>query len=30
MSEENTPPAEDVPPDRLSVNPRSDHFDADE
>jgi hypothetical protein len=34
MSEENTAPetrstAGDVPPDRLSINPRSEHFDAD-
>ena len=31
MSEESTPQAAgpDVPPDRLSVNPRSDFFDAD-
>ena len=30
MSEENTPaaPANDVPPDRLAINPRSEHFDA--
>jgi hypothetical protein len=32
MSEEQTPAAEagpDVPPDRLAINPRSPHFDAD-
>lgn len=30
MSEENTKPsANDVPPDRLAVNPRSEHFDGD-
>jgi hypothetical protein len=29
MSEENTPTEDrDVPPDHLSVNPRSEHFDA--
>jgi hypothetical protein len=29
MSEENTPPEDrDVPPDHLSINPRSEHFDA--
>ena len=29
MSEENTAPEADAPPDRLSINPRSEHFDAD-
>ncbi|WP_126172113.1 DUF3297 family protein [Altericroceibacterium xinjiangense] len=30
MSEENTPaePALDLPPDRIAINPHSDHFDA--
>jgi len=29
MSEEQTPAANDVPPDRLAINPRSPHFDGD-